>query len=117
MKENGFTLKQKIKARSRRYPTETNPDVDYADDLVLLGNTPAQSESLLNSQEQATKGFGLCGNSNKTDIMSFNQNDTISLLNDKTVKLADQFTYLGSNISVLEDSEQKYLSAIKCLQK
>ena len=35
IKENGFTLK---KARSRWYSTET--PADYADDLVLLANTP-----------------------------------------------------------------------------
>ena len=38
IKENGFTLK----ARSRRYPSETMIDADYADDLALLTNTPPQ---------------------------------------------------------------------------
>ena len=38
MKENDLTQK---KSRSRRYPTETIIDPDYADDLVLLKNTPA----------------------------------------------------------------------------
>ena len=33
-------------------------DADYADDLVLLANTPAQAESLLNSQEQTAGGIG-----------------------------------------------------------
>ena len=37
MKENGLTLK---KTRSRQYPTETIIDVDLADDLLLLTNTP-----------------------------------------------------------------------------
>ena len=32
---------------SRRYTAETITDSDYADDLVLLPNTPAQAESLL----------------------------------------------------------------------
>ena len=44
IKENGFTLK---KARSRRYPTETMTDADYADDLPLLAHIPVQTESLL----------------------------------------------------------------------
>ena len=43
MKENGFTL---AKARSRRYPTQTITDADYADDIALLANKPTQAESL-----------------------------------------------------------------------
>ena len=42
MKENALTLE---KARSRRYPTETITDKDYADDIALLANTPTQAES------------------------------------------------------------------------
>ena len=38
IKENGITLK---KVRSRQYPAETMTDADYADDQVLLINTPA----------------------------------------------------------------------------
>ena len=38
MKENGFKL---TKERSRRYPAHTIMDADYADDIVLLANTPA----------------------------------------------------------------------------
>ena len=38
----GFKL---AKERSRRYPTQTITDVDYADDIALLANTPAQAEN------------------------------------------------------------------------
>ena len=38
MKENGFKL---TKERSRRYPTKSITDVDYADDITLLANAPA----------------------------------------------------------------------------
>ena len=37
IKENGFELTKK----SRRYPTKTITDADYADDIALLANTPA----------------------------------------------------------------------------
>ena len=37
MKENGFKL---AKERGRRYRTQTITDVDYADDISLLANTP-----------------------------------------------------------------------------
>ena len=48
MKENGFKIK---KQRNRRYPAQTIMDADYADDIVLQANTPAQAETLLHSLE------------------------------------------------------------------
>ena len=48
MKDNGFKL---AKERSRRYYAQTITDVDYADDIVLLANTPTQAETLLHSLE------------------------------------------------------------------
>ena len=45
MKENGF----KLAKERRRYPAKTITDVDYADDIVLLSNLPAQAEYLLHS--------------------------------------------------------------------
>ena len=55
MKDNGFKL---TKERSRRYPTKTIMDADYAEDIPLLANTPTQAESLLHSLERATTGIG-----------------------------------------------------------
>ena len=48
MKDYGFKL---TKERSRRYPAQTITDVDYADDIALLVNMPAQAETLLHSLE------------------------------------------------------------------
>ena len=48
MKENGFKL---AKERSRRYPVQTITNVDYADDIALLANTPAPAEILLYNME------------------------------------------------------------------
>ena len=45
MNENGFTLK---KTTSRQYITKKKKmNAKYADDLVLLINTPAQTKTLL----------------------------------------------------------------------
>ena len=52
MKDNGFKL---TKERTTRYPAHTITDVDYAADIVLLANTPAQAKTLLHSLEQADK--------------------------------------------------------------
>ena len=64
MKENGFKL---AKERSRRYPAQTILDADYADDIVLRSNSPAQAESLPHSLELAAGGIGLHVNADKTE--------------------------------------------------
>ena len=48
MKDNSFKL---TKERSRRYPAKTITDADYANDIALLVNTPAQAETWLHSLE------------------------------------------------------------------
>ena len=52
-----------------KYPTETVRDADYADDLVLLTNTPAQVDSMLHSMEQTEGDVGLYLKENKTEFM------------------------------------------------
>ena len=78
MKDNSFKL---TKERSRRYPTQTITDADYADDITLLANTHAQTKTLLHSQEQAAAGIGLHVNADKMEYMCFNQRGDISTQN------------------------------------
>ena len=52
----------------------------YSDNLALLANTPAQAESLLPNQEKAARGIGIYMNSDKSKLMSFNQDGAISTL-------------------------------------
>ena len=99
MKDNGF---KQAKERSRRYSTQTITDVDYADDIALLANTPAQAENLQHSLERAADGIGLHINASKTEYMSFNQRGNISTLNGCSQKLVDKSTYLGSSVSSTE---------------
>ena len=49
-----------------RYPAKTIIDVNYADDIAILANTPNQAETLLHSLEQAAAGTGLHVNAHKT---------------------------------------------------
>ena len=93
IKENVFKL---TKERSRRYPAKSITDADYADDITLLANTPAQAETLLHSLERATAGTGLYVNAHKTEYMCFNQTGDISTLNGSSLKLVDKFPYLES---------------------
>ena len=66
---------------------------------ALLVNTPAQAETLLNSLKQAAAGIGLHVNAHKTEYMCFNQRGDISTLNGSSLKLVDEFIYLGSSVS------------------
>ena len=95
-------------------------DADYTDDLSLLANTPAQIESLLQSLKRLANDINLYMNSDKTDFMSFKQDGTISTLNAKSLKLIDQFTYFGSNISSTESDVSicigKAWTAIDCME-
>ena len=84
IKENGFEL---IKKRSRRYPAKTITDADYADDIAILANAPAQAETLLYSLARAATGIGLHVNSHKTEYMCFNQTGDISTLGGSSLKL------------------------------
>ena len=99
IKENGFELK---KERSRRYSAKTITDADYADDIALLVNAPAQAETLLHCLERVAAGIGLHVNAHKTKYLCFNQTGNISTLNGSTLKLVDKFTYLGSSVSSTE---------------
>ena len=90
MKEDGFKL---AKERSRSFPTQTITDADYADDIALLVNTPADAETLLHSLERVAAAIGLHVNTHKTEYMCFNQRNGISTLNGSSLKLVDKFTY------------------------
>ena len=99
IKENDFKLTKK---KSRRYPAKTITDTDYADDIAILANAPAQTETLLHSLEPATASIGLHVNAHKMEYMCFNQTGDISTLNGRSLKLVNKFTYLGSSASSTE---------------
>ena len=74
------------------YSAEPITDVDYADDIALLANAPAQSEFGMHN-------LGLLVNADKAEFMSFNQRGYTATLNGRSLKLVDKFTYLGSSVS------------------
>ena len=87
IRENGFELTKK---RSRRYPTKTIIDTDYADNIVILANTLNQAKTLLHNLEQAAAGIGLHVNAHKIEYMCFNQAGNISTLEGTSLKLVDK---------------------------
>ena len=100
MKENGFKLAKK---RRWRYPAQTITDADYADNIALLANTPAKTESLRRSLERAAGGRGLHVYADKTESTCVNQRGNISTLRGGPLKLVDKFTYLGCSIPSTEN--------------
>ena len=107
IKDKGLTLK---KAKSRRYPAQTITDADYADDLALLADTPAQAQLLLHCLERTARSIGLYVNSEKTEYMCFGQYGDISTLDNRPLKLVEHFTYLGSDISSTERDINKRIA-------
>ena len=95
-------VKGSTRVWSRRYPAQTITNVDYADDIALLANTPAQAKTLLHSLEWAAAGIGLHVNADKIEYICFNQWGNICTLNGSSLKLVDKFTYLGSSVSSTE---------------
>ena len=104
IRENGFEL---IKKSSKRYPAKTITDVDYADDLALLANTPNQAETLLHSLEWAAPGIGLHVNAHKTEYMCYNQTGNITTLDGASLRLVDN---LGISVSSTENDIDKRLT-------
>ena len=81
------------------------------DDIVLLVNIPAQTETLLHYLEWAAVVISLHVNTDKTEYKCFNKRSDISTLNDCSLKLVDIFTYLRSSVS----STEKHINI--CLEK
>ena len=94
IKKNSFTLKT--------LEPETMIDVDYPDDLALLGNTPAQVEFLLHSLDHVAERIGFYENANKTESICLKQERVVSTLSGKPLKLFDQRIYLAIHISSTE---------------
>ena len=94
------------------YLAKTITDADYADDIVILANTPNQAEILLHSLERATAGIGL------HEYMYYNQTGDISTLDWASLKLLDKFTYLGSSVSSTEkDIDMRLTKAWTAIDK
>ena len=90
-------------ARRRRYTALIILYTNYADDILLLANTPTQAESLLHSLGETADGICCHVVADKTSTGFFNQKGDISSLNSGSMKQADKFTYLRSSVSSTEN--------------
>ena len=69
-------------------------DADYADDLALLLNAPAQAESLLKCLARVASGMGLHVNASKTEFMHFKREGAVVTLSGTTLGLGDNYPIL-----------------------
>ncbi|MCP4493478.1 MAG: hypothetical protein GY820_40160, partial [Gammaproteobacteria bacterium] len=99
----GFTLHPR---KSRRYPAVKISDVDFADDLALITDSVAEAQKFLDSLEQAASSIGLHLNDDKTKYMEINvkddDNQSITAASGESIKLVQDFVYLGSRMSSSE---------------
>ena len=74
------------------------------DNLLLprQGSCKYTFSSQISAWKMAARGIGHYINSDKTEFMSINENGVIFSSNSKLLKLVEQFSYLGSNISPTE---------------
>ena len=113
IRENELTKK-----RSRRYPAKIITEADYANDIAILANTPNQAEALLHSLEWAVAGIGLHVNAHKTEYICYYQTGDISTLDWTSLKLVDNFTYVGSSVSSTEkDIDTRLTKAWKAINR
>ena len=98
----GFTITPRA---GRRYPAEVVTDLDFADDIALLSDTPAEAQELLQRVEEQAQTVGLHMNSDKTKVMKYNENRDVPIrsLNGNNLERVTDFQYLGSWV----DSSEK----------
>ena len=94
--ELGFTIKPK---RSRRYPAQTQTDLDFADDIALLSNEIEQAQKLLDAVQEQCRRTGLHLNSSKTKFIAINTPPEVKLVTqEEELEKVEDFKYLGSYI-------------------
>ena len=84
-------------SRSRRHPAICITDLMFADDIALLSQEIAQAQELLSRVEMEASKIGLHINAKKTELMTFNYEDEITIVTLKgdIVKNVLDFKYLG----------------------
>ena len=86
--------------------------------LVEFANTHTHTHTHAHTHIYIYIYIDVCVDENKTEFMSFKREGAISFLSGRPLKLIDRFTYLGSNISSIENDVNirlvKAWNAIDC---
>ena len=112
--ELGFQLHRQ---GSRRHPAITVTDLDFADDLALLTVQIEQAQEIMSRLEQEAERVGLHCNAKKTELQVFNHEThvIIKVRNGKTLKVAENFKYLGAWTQSTERLCRKKSSCLECM--
>ena len=82
-------------------------DLDFADDIVLTSDNIDNMQNKTNKIDEISKTIGLKINAKKTNIMVINPDsftDNVDIkVNNKSLEKVNNFTYLGSKISDIND--------------
>ena len=72
-------------------------DLDYADDIVLFGESPRELQIVIDCLVREGRRVGLVINQEKTEIINININDPYDCTIENTpIKQVDKFKYLGT---------------------
>ena len=86
-----------INCQSRRIAGKKVGDLEYAEDIGLLGNATENTEKQLDALSDVAKEVGLLINIDKTKVQAKNINPTPEIMLDGTVlEVVDDFQYLGA---------------------
>ena len=111
LKKLGLILR---KRRSRRQPTISISDADYADDLAILSDSNDGATNLLHHLEKAAATSNLYFNAKKTELIQCNCNGNTKTTPKLPLESDDSYTYLKSNIESTKNIlalEQKEFSS------
>ena len=74
-------------------------DLRYADDIVLIANSPQELQELVSRLDKISRKFGLEINVNKTKVMASNGTTCNVYIQNELLQQVDKFPYLGSIIT------------------
>lgn len=103
---------QKFNARSKT-DTFVLQNLQYADDCVILSETPADLQCALNHLYDTYRDYGLSVNTNKTEIMILNGMEENFHINGSKLKTVKSFKYLGSIVSDNNELDEEIKYRIK----
>ena len=78
----------------------------------LIACSFLQFPTLICYLDQTTGSIGIYMNITKIELLCFKQEEAISTLSGKTIKLRDKFTCLSSNISSTESDDNIHLAKV-----
>ena len=103
-----MTLLQRLK--DVEYPRKVINDLEFADDIPLFENSLEEAQVQLNRTPAETQKIGLVIKTKKTEFMTSTSCKKNLTLNNEDIKLANDFTYLGSKMTFTESDVKRRLS-------